>query len=138
MSEPKPPLHADLTWDGDLRFAATSGTTALIADGDGTAGPSPMHLMALGVLSCMAADIVAILRKGRHPLQALHSSFSGTRLPEPPRRFTSITLHFALTGQLADDVVARAIELSRTRYCSAWNSMRDDITLTTTYTIVRE
>src|SRR5215203_4070295 len=115
MAESKPPLHAELIWAEELRFAATTGTTALIADGDGAAGPSPMHLMALGVLSCMAADVVAILRKGRHPLQKLHASFSGTRLPEPPRRFTSVSLHFDLTGDIPDEAVARAIELSRTR-----------------------
>jgi putative redox protein len=136
MAEPKPPLHTDLIWDGDLRFSTTVGTTSLVTDGDGVAGPSPMHLMALGVLSCMAADVVAILRKGRQPVEALHATFTGIRLDEPPRRFTSITLHFTLTGALPDDVVSRAIELSRTRYCSAWNSMRDDITLTTTYAIV--
>lgn len=138
MPEPKPPLHADLIWSGALRFAATTGKTALVTDGDGEAGPSPMDLMALGVVGCMAADVVAILQKGRHPLKALHASFSGARLSEPPRRFTSITLHFALTGEISDAVVERAIELSRTRYCSAWASLREDITLTTTFTVLRE
>src|SRR4051794_13364787 len=118
MAESKPPLDAELIWAEELRFAATTGTTALVIDADGLAGPSPMHLVALGVLSCMAADIVAILRKGRQPLKKLHASFRGTRLDEPPRRFTTITLHFGVTGDIPDDTVARAIELSRTRYCS--------------------
>ena len=137
MSEPKPPLHADLIWSGSLQFAATTGTTALVIDGDGKAGPSPMDLVALGVVGCMAADIVAILQKGRHPFTAMHATFSGTRLPEPPRRFTSIALEFKVTGDLAEAAVERAIELSRTKYCSALSSLRDDIAVTTTFTILR-
>ena len=72
------------------------------------------------------------------PLQKLHASFSGARLEEPPRGFTAIALRFAVTGDIRDETVARAIELSRTRYCSALTSLREDIALTTTYAIVRE
>ena len=86
----------------------------------------------------MAADIVAILQKGRHPLTAMHTTFSGTRLPEPPKRFTRIALDFKVTGDVPDAAVERAIELSRTRYCSALSSLRDDIAVTTTFTVLRD
>ena len=138
MSETKPPVHAELVWSGDLRFAATTGSNALVLDGRGQSGASPMQLMALGVAGCMAADVAAILEKGRHPLNGLRVSFHGTRLPERPRRFTGLALHFHVTGDVPDDAVERAIELSRTKYCSAWLSLREDITMTTVFTIVRE
>jgi len=44
-------------------------------------------------------------------------------------------LHFNLTGRIDDHVVARAIELSRTRYCSVWNSLRTDIAFETSFKI---
>jgi putative redox protein len=138
MADPKPPITAELVWAENLRFGVTSGKNAVVVDGDGGAGPSPMQLVAAGVAGCMAVDVVSILRKGRHPLKGLRASFTGERLPEPPRRFTAISIHFHVTGDVPEGTVRRAIELSREKYCSAWNSLRQDITFTTAFTIIRE
>ena len=136
MPDAKPPLTAELIWTGELRMGATSDGNALVVDSDGKSGLSPMQLVAIGVASCMAIDVVAILQKGRHPLKGLRASFSGERMPEPPRRFTTIGLHFHVSGAIPEDAVERAIALSRDKYCSAWNSMRESIPLSTTFTIV--
>ena len=135
MPDPKPPITAELIWSDALRFGATTGTAALVVDGDGRAGPSPMQLVAMGVGGCMAIDVLSILQKGRHPLTGLRVSFSGERLAEPPRRFTAITLHFHVTGEVPEDAVRRAIDLSHEKYCSASNSLRPDIVFTTAFTI---
>ena len=131
----KPPLTVELIWADGLRFGATAGPTAIVVDGDSQAGPSPMQLVAVGVAGCMAADVVAILTKGRHPLRGLRTSLTGERAPEPPRHFTTLALHFHVAGAVPEDAVQRAIALSRDKYCSAWNSMRQDIRLTTSFDI---
>lgn len=131
----KPPLVAELLWTGGLRFGATSGAAALVIDGDGQAGPSPMQLAASGLAGCMAADIVEILTRGRHPLTGLRVAFTGERAPEPPRRFIAITLQFHVAGNVPRDAVERAIALSREKYCSVWHSMRPDIAFTTTFDV---
>src|SRR5688572_17470940 len=133
MPDAKPPLTAELIWADHLRFGATSGPSAIVIDGDGAAGPSPMQLAAFALAGCMAADVVAILQKGRHPLTALRVSFSGERAEEPPRRFVAITLHFHLSGAPPREAVERAITLSHERYCSVWHSMRPDIAFATTF-----
>lgn len=135
MADIKPPLAAELIWDGQLRFGATSGPAAIVIDGDGAAGPSPMQLAAFALAGCMAADVISIIQKGRHPVTGMKVSFSGDRAPEPPRRFTSITLHFVLSGAVPRDAVERALALSHEKYCSVWHSMRQDITFTTTFDI---
>ena len=135
MVVPKPPLTAELLWSGGLQFGATSGPAAIVVDGDGKAGPSPMQLAAFGVAGCMAADVAAVLQKGRHPLTALRVSFTGERAPEPPKRFLRITLHFHITGAVPPAAVERAIALSRQTYCSVWHSMRRDIDFVTTFEI---
>src|SRR6185436_15673937 len=104
----------------------------IVIDGDGAAGPSPMQLAAFGLAGCMAADVIAILQKGRQPVTGCRVSFSGDRLPEPPRRFVRISLHFVVSGAVAPDAVERAIALSHEKYCSVWHSMRQDIEFTTT------
>ena len=124
-----------LIWQGDLKFI------------DGPAGPpielhsstpgvvSPTQALGYAVLACMAMDLVHVLQKGRHDLQALTATFEGVRAREHPRRFTSIHLHFDITGGVPDQAVARAIELSRTTYCSVSNSLRQDIEFTTTFSV---
>ena len=130
-----PPLTAELVWTDGLRFGATSGPNAIVVDGDGAAGPSPMQLAAFALAGCMAADVVAILQKGRQPLTRLHASLVAERAEQPPRRFVRITLHFHVSGAVPDGAVQRAIALSHDTYCSVWHSMRQDIEFVTTFEI---
>lgn len=133
MTDPKPPLTAELIWSAGLRFGGTSGPNAIVVDGDGAAGPSPMQLAAFALAGCMAADVVAILQKGRHPLTGLRVSLSGARAPAPPRRFVRIAIHFHISGAVPPDAAERAIALSHETYCSVWHSMRQDITFLTSF-----
>ncbi len=135
MIDARPPLVAELIWDAGLRFGATSGPAAIVLDGDGAAGPSPMQLAAFGLAGCMAADVISILQKGRHPVTGLRASFTGARASEPPRRFLTVVLHFIVSGAVPNDAVDRAIALSREKYCSVWHSMRQDIDFVTTFDI---
>jgi putative redox protein len=136
MAEPKPPTTAELIWSGKLRFGATSGTTAIVVDGDGADGPSPVQIAAFGLAGCMGADVASILEKGRHPLIGLRVSFTGERAATPPRRFTRITLHFHVSGGVPAEAVERAIAMSRDTYCSVWHSMRQDIEFITAFDIL--
>ena len=135
MADAKPPTTAELVWSEGLRFGATSGNNAFVVDGDGGAGPSPVQVAAIGLAGCMAADVVAILEKGRQPLTGMRVSFTGERAATPPRRFTRITLHFHVAGAVAPEAVERAIALSRETYCSVWHSMRQDIDFDTAFDI---
>ena len=131
----KPPVTAELLWTDHLRFGATSGPAAIVIDGDGASGPSPMQLAAFAVEGCMSIDVVSIVQKGRHPITGLRVSVSGERAPEPPRRFVRLTMHFHVTGAVPPEAVERAIALSRETYCSVWNSMRQDIDFITTFDV---
>jgi putative redox protein len=135
MADAKPPLVAELVWSDGLRFDATSGATAGVVDGDGRSGPSPTQYAAIGLAGCMGADVVEIIRRGRHPLSGLRVTFTGTRAETPPRRFLQISLRFHVEGAVAPEVVDRAIALSREKYCSVWHSYRQDIELTTSFDI---
>jgi len=135
MTDARPPLTAELLWTDGLRFGATSGSAAIVVDADGAAGPSPMQLAAFGLAGCMAADVVEILRKGRHVLTGLRVTFTGERAGDPPRRFVRVALHFHVSGDVPPEAVARAVALSREKYCSVWHSMRPDIAFTTEYDV---
>src|SRR3954470_8034212 len=130
---PRP--FVELVWEHDLVFAGHSGDVKMTLDSAAAAGPSPMQALAFALAGCMAMDVVHVIRKGRHDLRGLRADLSGKRAPEEPRRFTAITLHYAITGTVPEATVERAIQLSKDKYCSVWHSMREDIELNVTFKV---
>jgi putative redox protein len=128
----KPPVVADLTWLGDLRFQAVSARTSITIDGDSAAGPSPVQALVFALAGCMAADVVFILTKGRHVIRALRTRLTAQRAQENPHRILRVDLHFDVEGAVPGDAVQRAISLSREKYCSVWHSLNPDIDLQVT------
>ena len=131
----KPPTVLQLVWERDLVFAGTSGDVAMTLDSDSQAGPSPMQALAFGLAGCMAMDVVHVLKKARLDLRGLRADLTGVRADEPPRRFTSVTLHYTVNGNVPNDQVQRAIDLSRDKYCSVWHTLRQDIDLRITFNV---
>jgi putative redox protein len=132
----KPPTIVELLWEHDLVLSGTSGQTRLTLDSAGIAGPSPMQALGFALASCMAMDVVHVLRKGRHELRGLTVGLIAGRTEKEPRRFTRAALHFTVTGNVPHEPIQRAIDLSRDKYCSVWNSLRQDIELTVSFTVV--
>ena len=131
----KPPTTLELVWEHDLVLAGRSDHASMILDSAGEAGPSPVQALAFALAGCMAMDVVHILRKARQDLRGLKISVVAERAPENPHRVTSAALAFSVTGNIPRDQVQRAIDLSHEKYCSVWHSMRQDIALTTSFTI---
>jgi putative redox protein len=135
-SEPeKPPTSVALIWEHDLVLGGKSGDIMLTLDSSSKEGPSPMQALAFALAGCMAMDVVHVIRKGRHDMRGLRADLSGTRATEEPRRFTAMTLHYAITGTVPEATVERAIQLSKDKYCSVWHSMREDIELNVTFKV---
>ena len=132
----KPPTVVDLVWDHDLVLSGSSGAVKMTLDSAASAGASPMQALGFALAGCMAMDVVHILKKGRHDLRGLNARLVAERASEEPRRFTSVALHFTITGAVPPEPIQRAIDLSRDRYCSVWSSLRQDIQLTVTFAML--
>jgi len=128
-------MRLALDWKGGLKFASSPGSPAIELHSSTRGVSSPPEALAYAVMACMAMDVVHTLEKGRHSLEALHASFEGERAKEHPRRFVSMTIHFELTGRVDPHAVDRAIALSRSTYCSVWNTLRHDIQLRTSFEV---
>jgi putative redox protein len=126
-----------LTWQGLLKFANEEGSPAIELHSSTPGITSPTQALGYAVMACMGMDVVHILQKGRHTLHALSVGFEGTRAAEHPRRYTKIHLHFEITGDVPDEAVTRAIEVSHSTYCSVSNSLRTDIEFTTSFVVRR-
>jgi len=126
----KPPTSIALTWTDGLAFRieTTDGRT-IVGDGNSRSGLSPVELLAAAMASCMAVDLVHILTRARQPLVGVRVLFRGQRAQTDPHRFIAIRLEFTIEGSVAQTQVDRAIQLSRDKYCSVWNSLREDTSL---------
>jgi len=124
-----------LRWTGDgLAFqGGASGHPPIHMDGSSKLGPSPMEALLLGVAGCMAIDVRLILEKARVPFTGLEVEAEGVRAPEDPRRYTQLRLLFRVEGpgEEHDARIARAVQLSRDKYCSVLHTLRPDLPVET-------
>lgn len=83
-------------------------------------GPRPMELLLMGMGGCASFDVVSILKKSRQAVTSCVTKLEAERADEIPAVFTSIHLHFVVSGKDLKDVqVKRAVDLSAEKYCSA-------------------
>lgn len=137
-------MECKVKWTGEgMSFIAETGTNhALVMDGALEAGgrnlaPRPMELMLAGAGGCAAFDVVLILKKGRHAIKGCEVSMQAERADVEPRVFTRIHFRFRVTGkQLKPEAVARAIELSHDKYCSATTMLSKTAEITHDFEIV--
>lgn len=118
-------MKATVTWTAHRTFVGQTESGHAIAFGTahGEAqkpGPSPMELLLIGTGGCSAWDVVAILEKSREPVEGCEVFLDADRAETDPKVFTRIHLQFVVRGKgLNPQKVARAVELSADKYCSA-------------------
>jgi len=119
-------MKAEVKWAGAARFDGTSETGhTVIMDGaqeygGENQGARPMELLLLGMGGCSAFDVVLILKKARQEIADCVVQLEAERADTEPKVFTKIHAHFVVTGKdLSEKRVARAVELSAEKYCSA-------------------
>ncbi|OSQ46231.1 OsmC family protein [Thalassospira alkalitolerans] len=116
-------MEARVKWLENLTFTGTSGSGhGVVMDGNKDAGfgPSPMEMLLLGLAGCSSIDVVHILQKGRENVIDVEADVKAERAETDPKIFTKIHLHFKVRGEnLNETKLARAVELSAEKYCSA-------------------
>ena len=119
-------MKARVKWVEDATFLGEAGSGhALVMDGPPESGgrnlgPRPMEMLLLGMGGCTAFDVIMILKKARQPVTDCVVEISAERAEQAPKVFTRIHVHFVVTGHgLAEKQVARAVQLSAEKYCSA-------------------
>lgn len=119
-------MKARVKWVEDATFIGESGSGhAVVMDGPPDSGGRnlgirPMEMLLIGMGGCTAFDVVLILRKARQPVTDCVVEIEAERAETVPKVFTRIHVHFIVTGAgLSDKQVARAVQLSAEKYCSA-------------------
>lgn len=121
-------MECTIQWQPGLgmAFVAETGSGHLLTmdgalDGGGrNLAPRPMETVLAGTGACTAYDVVLILQRGRHDVRGCEVKLVAERAPTDPKVFTRIHFHFTVSGRdLSEAAVARAVELSHEKYCSA-------------------
>jgi putative redox protein len=131
--------------DSGMSFIAETGSGhAVVMDGAPEAGgrnlgPRPMEMVLAGTGGCSAFDVVLILKKGRQAVTACDVSLQAERAETDPKVFTRIHLHYRIKGKnVKPEAVARAIELSKDKYCSASIMIGKTAEITHDFEIIEE
>ncbi len=130
-------MKCRIKWLDHMSFVGESGSGhSVVMDGAPDAGGRnlgvrPMEMLLLGLGGCTAFDVVSILHKSRQQMVACEVEIEAERAEDIPKVFTSIHLHFIVTGRDIDpDKVAKAIDLSADKYCSASRMLEKTATIT--------
>ena len=136
-------MKAKVSWIQDVAFKGESETGhSIVMDGPASHGGQnkgmrPMELLLLGMGGCTSFDVMSILKKSRQQVTDCVVEIEAERANTEPRVFTAIHAHFIVTGKdLSEKRVARAIELSAEKYCSASIMLAKTATITHDFELV--
>ncbi len=136
-------MKSRIKWLDHMTFVGESPSGhSVVMDGAPEAGGRdlgvrPMEMLILGLGGCTSFDVVSILQKSRQALVECEVEIEAERASEIPKVFTRIHLHFIVKGnQLDAKKVAKAIELSAGKYCSASRMLEKTAEITHDFEIV--
>lgn len=119
-------MKARVKWLDHMSFVGESGSGhSVVMDGapelgGRNLGIRPMEMLLLGLGGCTSFDVVLILRKMKQEISDCEVEIEAGRAESEPKVFTKIHVHFIVSGKgLSDKHVARAVNLSAEKYCSA-------------------
>jgi putative redox protein len=119
-------MSVKAVWQNKMAFTATgaAGFTlpidTSVEQGGDNSGFRPMELLLIGLAGCTGLDVISILGKKRQQVTHFEVRVSGERATEHPQIYTDLLVEYVISGVNIDPAaVARAVELSETKYCSA-------------------
>ena len=116
-------MKANVEWRGKMRFVGSASTEALVemdappAVGGESQGFRPKELMLNALGGCTAMDVISILRKMRCEPEALSVAVEAKETDEHPKVFTAFHIIYRVKGDVPEDKLEKAINLSQERYC---------------------
>jgi putative redox protein len=125
------------TWTGpELEYLGTDSKGNMVPMGGDN--PSPAQLLLLGLAGCMGMDVAHVLRKKRLQFEAINVTIVGHQPDDYPRPFQTIEIIFHVSGSaLSTEAVAKAIALSKDKYCVVGQSLQNPVILETSFEIIQ-
>ena len=136
-------MKCRIKWLDHMSFVGESDSGhSVVMDGAPEAGGRnlgvrPLEMLLLGLGGCTSFDVVSILQKSRQQLVDCEVEIEAERADTIPRVFTRIHLHFIVAGRELDPAkVAKAVDLSADKYCSASRMLEKTAAITHDFEII--
>ena len=111
---------------------------AIETDSTRHSAATPLELLLLALGSCTGVDVISILQKKRQHVTDYRIEVSGERRDDHPRGYTKLMVKHIVRGRgVSEQAVARAIELSETKYCSVAATLRG-VEIETSYEVIQD
>lgn len=108
---------------------------ASVEIGGNNSAMRPMEVLLHSLASCSAIDIVNILNKQKQRITNFEILIEGEREQGVPSPFKKISLLVKVSGEIDVQKLAKAIELTKDKYCSVKFSLHPDILIEYKYQI---
>ncbi|ORU91298.1 MAG: peroxiredoxin [Cycloclasticus sp. symbiont of Poecilosclerida sp. N] len=136
-------MDVRIKWVEGAMFLGESGSGHVVVmdgapeNGGRNLGLRPMEMLLAGMGGCTAFDVKNILDKARQNIVDCVAEIHAERADTVPAVFTKIHVHFIISGKgLTEKVVARAVNLSAEKYCSASIMLSKTVEITHDYEII--
>lgn len=133
-----------VNWKGGMAFEAIppSGNRfvmdAIPEFGGANLGPSPVEALMGSLAACSAMDVVGIMEKQRQVITDYRIEVEWTRPPQGqyPRPIETVKVRHIVKGvNIEPGALAKAVELSDTKYCTVIATFRSGSVVTSEYRI---
>lgn len=119
-------MEISVIWNHSKKFTGNSSNNFSIdidakqEAGGNDQGFLPMELIANGIGSCTAIDVISILKKKRQKVFSFEVKVITEKKDSHPKEFAHISIEYIVSGDNLDHkAVERAVQLSEEKYCPA-------------------
>lgn len=132
-------MKAEVKWVDDLKFIGLSQSGhSIVMDGSGgKTGPSPMEMVLMAAGGCSSVDVVDGLKEADQSVSGCVAKLTTERRDTAPRVFTSVNIHFEISGESLDEsVVSKVTADSLQKYCSVCLMLGEGVKMTHSWAII--
>lgn len=116
-------MEAKVEWKGKMKFIATAGSghaiemdAPLVVGGQDSA-TRPKELLLDGLAGCTGMDVISLLRKMRINPKSFRIEVQAELTGEHPKTFKKIHVIYYVKGDVPEEKLKKAIQLSQATYC---------------------
>ncbi len=103
--------------------------------GGADSAPRPVEILLSSLGGCTGMDVVSVLRKMKTEPKSLRIEIQDERATEYPKVITKIHLIYKVEGEVPEENLIKAIELSLAKYCPIANTLRGVSEITYEYSV---
>ncbi len=108
-------------------------TTSEVGGFDSAARPLELVLVSLG--GCTGMDVVSLLRKMRAHFTDFETIIEAEQRKEHPKSLRKVSILYKVWGEVSEENLTKAIQLSLEKYCPVANTLKPSVELEYEYLI---